>query len=420
MRLPSIPYIPRVSAVWLGTCANKGVPMKLDNAGRIVRFVLPLRTITASFFALTAMSAAASASMCGQPVEPGRHQFSVVSGSDQRSAVYFVPSSYDGQKKLPVVFDFHGSNSNAIGQMNRSGWDRVAERDGFITVALQGSLSGEMTGTNAWNVPGVTTREGGLDEVSYIRAAIKTVSEKLCVDEQRIYASGYSGGGRMLSQYLCNGNEDFAAAGFVASLRAGYPVEKDGSWMPDGATCTPARPISIIAFAGTKDPANPYQGGGKAYWRYSGETALKRWAELDGCKGAVKSRTAGRVTFNTYDVCKSGSRVYSYVIDGWDHAWPRSPVKAEVIQASADGKRKAVAEVSRQVDAADTMWDFFQNTEGQLVVDAAVKKSDCILQAVPASASAKTSETTCIQTSNSGNIPAIKAVSKERVVEDAL
>lgn len=394
--------------------------MKFENAGRTSRFVLSLRTIAASFFALTAMSAAASASMCGQPVEPGRHPFSVSSGSGERSGVYFVPSSYDGKKKLPVVFDFHGSNSNAIGQMNRSGWDRVAERDGFITVALQGSLSGDVTGTNAWNVPGVTTREGGLDEVSYISAAIKTVSEKLCVDEQRIYASGYSGGGRMLSQYLCNGNKDFAAAGFVASLRAGYPVEKDGGWMPDAATCTPAQPISIIAFAGTKDPANPYQGGGKAYWGYSGETALKRWAEMDGCKGAVKSRTAGRVTFNAYDVCKSGSRIYSYVIDGWDHAWPRSPVKAEVIQASADGKRKAVAEVSRQVDAADTMWDFFQNTQGQLVVDATVKKGDCALQAVPASASAKTSETTCSQISNSATLPVTKAVSKEPAVEGTL
>lgn len=336
-----------------------------------------------------------------------------MSGSTQRTGVYFVPSSYDGQKKLPVVFDFHGSNSNAMGQMNRSGWDRVAERDGFITVALQGSLSGEAEGTRAWNVPGVTFRDGGLDEVSYIRDAIKTVSETLCVDEQRFYASGYSGGGRMLSQYLCNGNRDFAAAGFVASLRAGYPVEKDGAWMPDAATCAPARPISIIAFAGTRDPANPYQGGGKAYWRYNGETALKRWAEMDGCKGAVKSRATGGVTFNAYDVCQSGSRVYSYVIDGWDHAWPRSPLKAEVTQVSVDARRKPATETPRNVDATDTMWNFFQNTESQLVVDAAVSKADCATGVLTASASAKTPETKCSQISNSASKPLDKGLVEE-------
>lgn len=157
-----------------------------------------------------------------------------------------------------------------------------------MVVALAGSLNGELPGTHAWNVPGVTKRPGGLDEVGFIRDAITMVKGKFCVDEERFYGSGYSGGGRMLSQFICSGNADFNAAGFVASLRAGYPLETEGRWGPDAASCKPARPMSIIAFAGLKDPANPYQGGGKSYWQYSGETALKRWAEMDGCKGGAK------------------------------------------------------------------------------------------------------------------------------------
>ena len=39
--------------------------------------------------------------------------------------------------------------------------------------------------------------------------------------------SGYSGGGRMLSQYICNGFGDFAAAGFVMGLRAGYAQHRN-------------------------------------------------------------------------------------------------------------------------------------------------------------------------------------------------
>ncbi len=394
-------------------------------AGRLARFVRPARTLVAGFAILTATSAAALASTCGQTIEPGRHAFSLVSEGNQRIGVYFVPSSYDGQKKMPVVFDFHGSNSNPNGQLDRSGWDKVGEREGVVVVALQGSLKGELPGTNAWNVPGVTKRDGGLDEPAFIRDAVSMVKSTLCVDEARFYGSGYSGGGRMLSQYLCNGTNDFAAAGFVASLRAGLPMEDAGKWAPDAKSCTPAKPLSIVAFAGLKDPANPYQGGGKPYWQYGGETALKRWAEIDGCKGAVKSKSTDTFTFNSYDVCKSGARIHSYVIDAWDHAWPRAAMKAEVVASAAAIIRKPSSDAAGKVqqaverkmpatdtvqrlDAAERMWEFFQNTEGQMVVDATAK-TDCSVKAVPASASAKASETTCSQTSKASHNPARSA-----------
>ncbi|XUY26150.1 alpha/beta hydrolase family esterase [Agrobacterium sp. rho-8.1] len=398
-------------------------------AGRMSRFVRSVRAIAAGFAILTATSSAAFASSCGETTQPGRHAFSLMSEGSKRNGVYFVPSSYDGRKKMPVVFDFHGSNSNPNGQLDRSGWDKVGEREGIIVVALQGSLSGELPGTNAWNVPGVTKRDGGLDEPGFIRDAIGMVKSKLCVDEARFYGSGYSGGGRMLSQYLCSGSNDFAAAGFVASLRAGLPQENEGKWAPDAKSCAPAKPLSIVAFAGLKDPANPYQGGGKPYWQYSGEIALKRWAEMDGCKGAVKSKSTDSFTVNSYDVCKSGSRIHSYVIDAWDHAWPRATMKADVVASAAAIIRKpssdATAKVQQVVerklpstdtvqrlDAAERMWDFFQNTEGQMVVDATAK-TDCSVKAVPASASAKALETTCSQTSKSSlnsarSVPAVE------------
>ncbi len=419
------------SGIVSGTCANKGVLMTSTTASsRFVRAARPLRVFLASFAILTSMSAAALASTCGQTMEPGRHAFSLTSEGSQRTGVYFVPSSYDGQKKLPVVFDFHGSNSNPNGQMDRSGWDKLAERQGVVVVALQGSLDGDLPGTHAWNVPGVTTRKGGLDEPGFIRDAITMVKSKFCVDEERFFGSGYSGGGRMLSQFICSGNRDFTAAGFVASLRAGYPVENSGKWAPDTASCAPAKPMSIIAFAGLKDPANPYQGGGKAYWQYSGETALKRWAEMDGCKGGAKSKATDSFTFNSYDVCKSGARIHSYVIDAWDHAWPRATMKAEVIASAAAVMRKPASDVAgkvqpavdrktstgdtvRQIDAAERMWDFFQNTEGQMVVDA-TSKADCSVKAVSASANA--SETTCSQTSKVSSNP----VRNVPVAEDAL
>lgn len=333
------------------------------------------RMIAAGAVFMGAMTGSALAG-CGQPMPPGRHAISFDVDGVARSGVYFVPTSYTGKVKVPVVFDFHGSNSNPDGQLNRSSWDKVAEKNGFIVVALQGSLSGKAGGTYGWNVPFVQISQtvlpgaqGGQDEIAFIDDAVDEVKEDFCVDPTRFYASGYSGGGRMLSAYLCSGQDDFVAAGFVHSLRAGRPVEADGKWAPDQSNCAPARPVSIVAFAGMKDSQNPYAGGGNAYWQYSFATAVQRWTELDGCKGAADAATVDGVTFSTYGTCKNGARIASYVFANGTHDWPKPAPATEAVIAAAKESSVAVTKVAAivpakptfdaNIDPAFRMWDFF-------------------------------------------------------------
>ncbi|MCF3640920.1 polyhydroxybutyrate depolymerase [Rhizobium sp. TRM95111] len=290
---------------------------------------------------------------CGEPVEAGRHEFTVTSGGVERLALVQIPPAYDGKSKLAVVFDFHGSNSSPAGQFRRSGWSALADREGFVAVALAGSLEGKFPGTHAWNVPGVTAG-GALDDERFIQDAVKAAKDSYCIDPTRIYASGYSGGGRMLSQYVCNGHPDFAAAGFVMGLRAGHPVERDGVWQPDVATCKPGNPISIIAFSGMKDVTNPFKGGGKPYWQYGGELALQRWAELDGCEGKGNVMTDAAMTALSYQTCAGGARIHSYLLKENTHAWPARSVLFRTFDAN--GK------VTSERDATGRMWDFFRNT----------------------------------------------------------
>lgn len=100
--------------------------------GRAARLFRSARTLVLGLAMCASAGVAASASTCGQlpgpGMEPGRHDFSILSNGEKRDGVYFVPSAYDGKKPLPVVFDFHGSNSNPHGQLNRSGWDKLACR----------------------------------------------------------------------------------------------------------------------------------------------------------------------------------------------------------------------------------------------------------------------------------------------------
>lgn len=336
--------------------------------------------------------AVAASAGCGMPQQTGYHDVTLQVGGAMRHGLAYLPSAYTGERKMAVVFDFHGSNSFPRAQMQRSSWDKVAEREGFIVFAPQGSLSGAAPGTFAWNVPGVTFREGGLDEVAFIKAAVERVKQDYCVDPDRIYASGYSGGGRMLSAYLCAGTEDFAGAGFVNSLRAGLPTERrDGRWVPDATSCKPARPLSIMAFHGVKDESNPYAGGGKAYWQYGFRAALQRWTELDGCKGKATAETAGGVTFSLYDACGKGARIATFEFAEGTHDWPRPQPNAGVMAAARRADTAGVVQVSAvrkpgfdpNIDPATRMWDFFRRADQPNVV-ATVNPSQPGIQAVAA------------------------------------
>ncbi|MBP1848694.1 alpha/beta hydrolase family esterase [Rhizobium halophytocola] len=316
--------------------------------------------IVAAALALIGLSTVtAQAAGCGLKLEPGRHDLTIESHGVERHAVYFVPSSYDGKRKVPLVFDFHGSNSYPAGQLNRSHWDKVGEREGAMVIALQGSLTGSLKGMHAWNVPGVKPIKGikaeGLDDIAFISDAVRYAKDNFCVDPNRIFASGYSGGGRMLSQYICSGNDAFAAAGFVVSLRAGMPEkEEDGHWRPRKASCHPVKAISIIAFSGLKDNVNPFAGGGGSYWQYGGEVAVKRWAEIDSCKSKPVVEAGEQVSVTSYAGCVDGARVTSYTIADSGHAWPSQRVR---FQLAADGDQPI-----REVDATSRMWNFFRNS----------------------------------------------------------
>jgi polyhydroxybutyrate depolymerase len=54
-------------------------------------------------------------------------------------------------------------------------------------------------------VPGVTLPPGEPpDDEQFLSDVIDYLGANLCVDARRVYGTGYSGGGRMISQYVCD------------------------------------------------------------------------------------------------------------------------------------------------------------------------------------------------------------------------
>lgn len=211
----------------------------------------------------------------------------------------------------------HGSGGTAAGQARTSGFETLAAREGFIVATLQAD-------GGRWNVPITSERA---DDIAYASDVIDDVARQACVDLARVYATGFSGGGRMASLLACRLNTRIAAIAPMAALRWPGPCE--------------GRPVPILTFHGLADTQNPYDGGvagRNGEWVESVPDALAGWARHNRCAAeAILEDPPGPLSTLRYDGCAEGAELRLVRIDGLGHTWAR-----------------------KEVDATTEMWNFFQ------------------------------------------------------------
>jgi polyhydroxybutyrate depolymerase len=297
--------------------------------------------------------AADATQRCDRPFTRGQQTtLTVTSGGVDRIVVVYVPTGYDGRHRVPLVLNLHGSQSDAAEQMLRSELARTAERNTFIVAAPQGLLPAPPG--FRWNVPGVTTTDPNApDDEQFLSDLLDQLVHTLCIDARRVYGAGYSGGGRMISQYACDHADRIAAIAPVSGLRAGIPISGPGGPQPDPATCDPERPVPVITFHGTADPVNPFQGGGAPYWQYGVPAALARWAEINGCRRGPRARpVTEHVSQVAYLACRRNAAVVLYLVAGGGHTWPGSTAMIPLVPV--------LGPVTFEIDADTLMWRFFR------------------------------------------------------------
>jgi polyhydroxybutyrate depolymerase len=279
----------------------------------ILSSVLVVIGATAAF----GQSPPANAATCNLPFAPGVSAQQLVSGDRQRAYRLFVPPGYDGRQRLPLVLDLHGSGSSAAGQARNSGLETLSASERFIVATLEAE-------GNRWNVP---VRDGRADDVRYVTDVIAHIAARVCTDETRVYATGFSGGGRMTSLLACKLGSRLAAVAPVSGLR--WPGPCDGPVVP------------VLTFHGLADPQNPYDGhvaGRGAEWEESVPAALAGWAGHNQCKGnAILEDPAGPLSTMRYDGC-GDAEVRMIRIDGLGHTWTKV-----------------------EVDTTAVMWQFFKS-----------------------------------------------------------
>jgi polyhydroxybutyrate depolymerase len=235
-----------------------------------------------------------------------------------------------------VVIVLHGSFGDGFQIESDTGFDRQADRLGWVAVYPDGVADG-------WDAFGSTDKWGkhpGADDVAFVSALIDHFEATDKVDPSRVYVTGMSRGGMMTYRLGCELSDRLAA---IAPVSGNMATASGSADVP----CTVARPVSVLAIHGTADGTIPIAGG-KVDIVYSPMAdVIARWRSLDGCGNQSTTTLDGPSTTTTW-ACASGSTVSTRVVTGGWHQWP----KVSGALASAGGSPDSF-------DAARLIADFF-------------------------------------------------------------
>ncbi|WP_243230967.1 PHB depolymerase family esterase [Microbacterium sp. CIAB417] len=178
---------------------------------------------------------------------------------DGRMRTFTVVGERSAGQALILVF--HGSRQS--GEIHRSftggAYDALADK-GALVAYLDGYRGNWNDARRESRFP---ARLAGIDDVTFTRAVIARLHETHGIDENRVYAIGYSNGGQMVMRLL---HEDASPLAGGAIVAATLP-EPDSFLLPQ---VVPApHPVPVLLVHGTADPVVPYAGG-----------RMRRWAQL--------------------------------------------------------------------------------------------------------------------------------------------
>jgi len=285
-----------------------------------------------------------------------------------RTYYVHVPPGLSSSSAAPLVFAFHGGGQTALeGGLGFESFAHVrpkSDSSGFVLIEPEGTpaLPGLSPGTlDVWNAGNccelAEQKNDDVDDVGFVAAMIDSVSQALCIDPKRVFATGFSNGGMLAHRLACQLSDRIAAITAVS----GGMGNRDLDTTPVNTLfpCTPGRQVPILHIHGTQDACYPFDGGWGPLSLLTFEAVMvtiDNWVARNGCGTGNPTTvlTNGAATCNLYPCPKAGE-VEFCMIDGGGHYWPGGDdwTASEVVCGSNQGIRSA------DLIANDAFWSWF-------------------------------------------------------------
>tara|TARA_B100000003_G_scaffold202208_1_gene211183 strand:+ start:81 stop:1073 length:993 start_codon:yes stop_codon:yes gene_type:complete len=273
-----------------------------------------------------------------------------------RCWITHVPENLDPEVDVPLIVDMHGYASTSVEQRNLSSFNHIADEEGAIVVYPDGvGYYSELDGqTNqAWNA-GWCCAESvteGVDDVGFIETIVDIAVDLHPIDEQRIYASGWSNGCAMTQRLAMVSSDVFAAAGCMSMYLLTDPVD-DYS------------PIPIIEVHGFLDqvvlyestlmsvPFNPALWTEPEAYDTGAIENIHEWAEYNNCTGGVEIfETTPLYSTMGFSSCENDAQIRLVTIYAGQH----NPYENDLEQ---DGIGQVFIGTRGLVESTQMVWDF--------------------------------------------------------------
>lgn len=260
----------------------------------------------------------------------------------------YVPTTLRAGEVAPLLIALHGGLGTSEQFAANSGFDELAEANGFIVVYPDGIRAApDRPGLQTWNggyCCGPAARQD-VDDVGYVRFLIDLVEERFDVDAARIFAAGHSNGAIMAYRLACELSDRIVAIGVQA-----------GSLGIDD--CRPKEALSVLHIHGLADTNHPIDGGvgtGVSGVKFrSARVAVRTFSELADCDGDPRSDVVPSkpdLEVSTWSKCAFGAVVRLITVEGASHAWMGHP-------AASEGAAALVGEPYEGFDSSRAIWSF--------------------------------------------------------------
>lgn len=241
----------------------------------------------------------------------------LVHDGETREYTVYVPASYQGNTAVPLLFNFHGGSGDIASQISVSDMRPIADTAGFILVYPQALPDPNDGGSTLWTHKEPTT----VDDIFFVEAMIESLAAEYMIDEERVYACGYSNGGEFSFELACRLSNRIAAIGIVAR----------SMFIDTYNECSPEHPTAVVTIHGTNDDYDGITWAGVTYYISLDEvnTYWSNYNNADPDPTVVElpnlntgdGSTVEHYSWKNGDGCVS---VEHFKVIGGGHDWPGS------------------------------------------------------------------------------------------------
>ena len=245
-----------------------------------------------------------------EEVEPtGENRFSCTCGGVKHGVILDLPETADG---APLVLMLHGYGGSAESFRRDVRFEEPANERGYAVAYVTGAPDpNDPASANGWN-SGLGIE--GNEDTEFLVSLADYLINACSLDENRIYAVGFSNGAFMIHRLAMEAGGTFRACVSVAGFMP------ESVWNSRNA----GNQISFFQVTGEKDDVVPKESDGSA--AYAGapsiETVMEYWAESNGLKSGETTEVGKGSLLTRYSEEDRQAQVWHLSVKDGRHSWP--------------------------------------------------------------------------------------------------